>query len=148
MPKFLTSFAALLLVALVVLGCGKKEAANESMEMTMPMSVSVDSASAPTNMITKAGTPVDTSASMPEQVDANTAVATTETAGYVAPSPQDIQQALKNAGIYTGAVDGKLGPASKKAITEFQQQNGLTADGKVGKKTWEKLKLHLNQNQQ
>ena len=145
MSKFLTSFAALSLITLVVLGCGKKEAANESMEMTMPMSVSVDSASAPTNMATKAGAPVDTSASMPEQVTVDT---TTETVGYVAPSPQDIQQALKNTGIYMGAVDGKLGPASKKAITEFQQQNGLTADGKVGRKTWEKLKVHLNQSQQ
>ena len=145
MSKFLTSFAALSLITLVVLGCGKKEAANESMEMTMPMSVSVDSASAPTNMATKAGAPVDTSASMPEQVTVDT---TTETVGHVAPSPQDIQQALKNTGIYMGAVDGKLGPASKKAITEFQQQNGLTADGKVGRKTWEKLKVHLNQSQQ
>lgn len=143
MPKFLTSFAVLLLVALVILGCGKKEAENESMEMSMPMSVSVDNASAPTNMVTKTGTPIETTASMPEQVSD-----TTEVAVYVAPSPQDIQQALKNAGIYTGAVDGKLGPASKKAITEFQQQNGLIADGKVGKKTWEKLKVHLDQSQQ
>ena len=145
MPKFLPSFAVLLLVALVILGCAKKEAGNESMEMTMPMSISVDSASAPTNMITKAGDTVDTSASMPEQVSTDTNV---ETAAYTAPSPQDIQTALKNVGIYTGAIDGKIGPASKKAITEFQQQNGLTADGKVGKKTWEKLKVYLNQSQQ
>lgn len=147
MYKFLTYFAVIFLVALVALGCGKKEAANESMEMTMPMSVSVDSGT--TNMVTKEGTPVQTSASPAEAVMVDTsAPVTSDAAGYIAPTPQEIQQALKNAGLYMGAVDGKLGPASKRAVTEFQQQNGLTADGKVGKKTWEKLKVLLNQDQQ
>ena len=147
MFKFLTSFAVIFLIALVVMGCGKKEAANESMEMTMPMSVSVDSGT--TNMVTKEGTPVQTSASPAEAVMIDTSSpVTNDVAGYIAPTPQEIQQALKNAGLYMGSVDGKLGPASKRAVTEFQQQNGLTADGKVGKKTWEKLKVLLNQSQQ
>jgi len=56
----------------------------------------------------------------------------------------EIQTALKNAGLYNGKVDGKLGPASKKAIAEFQKQNGLKADGKVGPKTWAALSTHLS----
>ena len=57
---------------------------------------------------------------------------------------QEIQAALKNAGLYSGKIDGKLGPASKKAIEDFQTQNGLKVDGKVGPKTWAALSVHLN----
>lgn len=64
--------------------------------------------------------------------------------GPYKPTGEEIQTALKNAGFYTGAIDGKIGPLSKKAITEFQKANGLTADGKVGPRTWEALGKHLN----
>ncbi len=60
------------------------------------------------------------------------------------PSTEQIQQALQSAGLYSGKVDGDLGPRTKKAIREFQEQNGLNADGKVGSKTWQKLSPYLN----
>ena len=60
------------------------------------------------------------------------------------PSKKDIQAALKNAGFYTGKVDGKIGKKTKEAIKEFQKVNGLKADGKVGPKTWDKLKTYLD----
>lgn len=69
---------------------------------------------------------------------------TEETGESVKPTEKEIQQALKNAGLYDGEVDGKIGPRSKKAIEEFQAQNNLKADGKVGSKTWQKLKEHLS----
>ncbi len=59
------------------------------------------------------------------------------------PTNKDIQLALKNAGVYSGPVDGTIGPKSKKAIRDFQTQNGLNADGKVGPRTWKKLSEHL-----
>lgn len=59
------------------------------------------------------------------------------------PSNKDIQQALQNAGIYKGSIDGNIGPKSKKAIRDFQIQNGLSADGKVGLRTWKKLSVYL-----
>ncbi|MDD4954631.1 MAG: peptidoglycan-binding domain-containing protein [Candidatus Omnitrophica bacterium] len=62
------------------------------------------------------------------------------------PTAEDIQKALKGAGLYSGSIDGKIGPKTKKAIEEFQSKNGLTADGKVGPKTWEKLKSYLTQD--
>ena len=64
--------------------------------------------------------------------------------GPYKPTGIEIQTALKNAGFYTGNVDGKLGPKSKKAIEAFQSANGLKADGKVGAKTWELLSKHLS----
>lgn len=60
------------------------------------------------------------------------------------PSVQDIQQALKNADLYNGLVDGISGPKTRKAIEDFQSRKGLKADGKVGPKTWQKLKEYLN----
>ena len=60
------------------------------------------------------------------------------------PDTQSIQTALKNAGFYTGKIDGNLGPQTKRAIRNFQAKNSLSIDGKVGPKTWEKLQPYLN----
>lgn len=57
---------------------------------------------------------------------------------------KDIQKALKNAGFYTGEIDSKIGPMTRKAIREFQVSKSLTADGKVGPKTWAELEKYLN----
>jgi len=60
------------------------------------------------------------------------------------PTIDQIQAALKNAGFYTGNLDGKKGPLTKKAIEEFQKNNSLEVDGKVGPKTWGALSKYLN----
>ncbi|MEW6074822.1 MAG: peptidoglycan-binding domain-containing protein [Candidatus Omnitrophota bacterium] len=65
-------------------------------------------------------------------------------AGPYKPTNEDIQTALKNAGYYTGSIDGKIGPKSKQAIMAFQKANSLTPDGKVGPKTWSLLRTHLS----
>ena len=62
----------------------------------------------------------------------------------VKPSARDIQQALKNAGFYQGAVDGKMGPQTREAVKEFQRVHGLKDDGVVGKQTWTKLSAYAN----
>ncbi len=59
------------------------------------------------------------------------------------PDATGIQTALKNAGLYQGEVDGKIGPKTKAAIKEFQRNNNLIDDGKVGPKTWSILKTYL-----
>lgn len=64
------------------------------------------------------------------------------------PTAHEIQQALQNAGFYHGTVDGVIGPKTKKAIREFQEQNNLVMDGKVGPKTWSKLSSYINAPQQ
>ncbi|MBI4388454.1 MAG: peptidoglycan-binding protein [Candidatus Omnitrophica bacterium] len=55
----------------------------------------------------------------------------------------DIQQALKSAGYYDGALDGKIGPKAREAIRAFQRDHGLTADGVCGRRTWDQLKSYL-----
>jgi len=56
------------------------------------------------------------------------------------PDTKDMQQALKNAGYYSGEVDGKFGPQTEKAVKDFQDANNLVVDGKVGVNTWDKLR--------
>ena len=61
----------------------------------------------------------------------------------VSASISDVQTALKNAGFYKGSVDGKIGQQTKKAIESFQRKHNLTADGVIGRRTWEELKVYL-----
>jgi len=62
--------------------------------------------------------------------------------GFEIPSV-NIQKALKKAGYYNGAIDGKVGPGTRDSIASFQKDNGLTADGVCGRGTWAKLKSYL-----
>jgi len=57
---------------------------------------------------------------------------------------REIQQGLKLAGFNPGPIDGRLGPRTKSAVSDFQMAHGLEADGKVGPKTWSKLESFLS----
>ena len=59
------------------------------------------------------------------------------------PNVKQIQTALKNAGFDPGNIDGRMGSKTREAIIAFQKAKDLTADGKVGKKTWELLSQYL-----
>lgn len=50
-----------------------------------------------------------------------------------------IQQRLFDLGFYEGTVDGQFGQGTQNAVTAFQSQHGLTADGIVGPQTKEWL---------
>jgi peptidoglycan hydrolase-like protein with peptidoglycan-binding domain len=57
---------------------------------------------------------------------------------------RDIQTCLKNAGFYSGKIDGVKGRQTRRAIKEFQSANGLKADGIVGPKTWNALSNYMS----
>jgi peptidoglycan hydrolase-like protein with peptidoglycan-binding domain len=50
-----------------------------------------------------------------------------------------IQARLNNLGFHTGAVDGVIGPITRRAIRKFQASRSLIVDGIVGPKTREAL---------
>ena len=52
---------------------------------------------------------------------------------------KSVQTRLKALGYYTGTVDGKYGTGTIAAVTAFQTQNGLTADGVAGSDTYKVL---------
>ena len=55
-----------------------------------------------------------------------------------------LQVVLKNYGYYTSKIDGDFGPASKKALKEFQSSNNLISDGILGKNTCKTCLLYTS----
>ncbi|MFK7919641.1 MAG: peptidoglycan-binding protein [Ilumatobacter sp.] len=53
----------------------------------------------------------------------------------------DLQQALNHVGFDCGRPDGIFGPAAGRAVTDFQRNSGLTADGICGAQTVRTLRL-------
>jgi N-acetylmuramoyl-L-alanine amidase len=58
----------------------------------------------------------------------------------------EVQRRLKLWGYYNGSVDGVFGAGTKKAVIAFQKKNGLTADGVVGKATYQALGINKPSN--
>lgn len=85
---------------------------------------------------------------MPQQAPIMTKTEAPMPAAAIAPEGMErnkqIQLALKNANLYFGEVDGKMGPLTRKAVEEFQKMRGLKVDGKVGPVTWGELQKYLN----
>ena len=54
----------------------------------------------------------------------------------------NVQRALKELGYYTGALNGSLGPATRAAISAFQEDNDLEITGVVDEATVEALGLY------
>jgi membrane-bound lytic murein transglycosylase B len=52
----------------------------------------------------------------------------------------ELQQLLARAGLYNGAIDGKIGPQSRAAVRAYQNGRGMPADGYVGVRLLEKMR--------
>jgi hypothetical protein len=136
--KKLLSLGMVVLVVVALSGCGKKQEMEELQPITM-------------ESLSTVGGPVQAAPDMKAPEAKILTTNTTAPAKEVLPLPPqgpykptgiEIQTALKNAGFYSGNIDGKIGPKSKKAIESFQKANGLKVDGKVGPKTWEAMSKH------
>lgn len=73
--------------------------------------------------------------------DEASSIATLSKLGSRGDEVRKIQQKLKSLGFYKGSVDGIYGVATKKAVTAFQKNCGITADGIAGAKTLKFLGL-------
>ena len=134
-------YALIILAAIFsiyMFGCGKKKEASLE-EMQEPLSQEALSALG-------AKTPAESKTEQPTLAApvGEVKLEPLPPSGHYKPTIQEIQTALKNANLYTGAIDGKKGPMTKKAIEEFQKANGLEADGVVGPKTWAALSKYLS----
>ena len=163
MKQYKLGLIAFLGLALIVSGCNKKPADQANLQGTgFETATTEDLAQLPqansntssnqqagievlpieTSPVTQ-GVPAPTVPAAASKTATQIATTATTTATESLNRSQQIQTALKNAGFYTGKIDGKIGPGSKKAIEDFQQSKGLKADGKVGPKTWTALEQYL-----
>ena len=158
MRHYKIGFVLLLGVTLITTGCFKKKAAEQanlagggmdamsSAEELSQQLPAAGASGAPNQQTSVEVLPIETTPVT--QPATGTAASTAQAAGSAQGSAlgynQKVQTALKNAGLYAGAVDGKIGPASRKAIEAFQKQNGLKADGKAGSKTWAALEPYYS----
>lgn len=142
--KLVFMFLALSL-AVCMTGCGRKQETLE--EVQEPMSIEdlsrINSAAQTAPQAMPQIKPQAGPQAIQGQVPVVLEPALPPTGSYK-PTAEEIQTALRNANYYTGPIDGKIGPLSKKAIEEFQKANNLQADAKVGLKTWEVLGKYLN----
>jgi peptidoglycan hydrolase-like protein with peptidoglycan-binding domain len=51
----------------------------------------------------------------------------------------DIQQKLQADNLYSGKIDGKMGPETRRALAEFQKQNGLRVTANLDRQTRDSL---------
>lgn len=56
------------------------------------------------------------------------------------PNIEEIQQMLKDLKFYAGAVDGKMGSQTRKALEAFQKENNISVTGRVDAKTLHELR--------
>jgi len=131
------------LFGIYIFGCAKKEAAMEEgqEQMTMETLATVNT-TAPLTPEVKVSQPKVGAVQVTPITQAK--LVPLPPAGPYKPTAAQIQTALKNSGFYTGEVDSKIGPKTKKAIEEFQKANNLKADGKIGPKTWAALSKYLS----
>lgn len=152
-----TTFIILGVIGIIgFIGCQKKEAAAPVEEPIVTEETTATAlANLETNAVNMAAPPVPSAAAGTNAAiepaasaleAASGAAEQSANAAVENPTPLQIQEALKNAGYYDGKIDGSIGPKTKKAIEKFQTENGLKADGKVGKRTWSKLGVHLAAN--
>ena len=138
--------------ALLMSGCGKHETSasleSEDMAEDMNSTLSNEVLLTPQEQAQPASANLDTVAPSTSMTAPQAMAARDSSEPYVKPTNKEIQQSLKNAGIYDGKVDGVVGPRTKKAIADFQAQNSLNADGRVGPQTWAKLGTYLNKASQ
>ena len=141
--KFLVAaVAALIVLPIAFFGCKAKTATDQEAmitEATGPIMPQEE------GMVTQPIEPAQTVAT--ETIPATAVLPASEKPAMASQGAQDrnkdIQRALQAAGFYSGAIDGKIGPKTKRAITEFQKAKGLKVDGKVGPKTWAELEKYL-----
>jgi len=60
---------------------------------------------------------------------------------------RQLQQKLKEQGLYNGRIDGILGPQTKRALQQFQQKQGIQGNGSLDQQTAEALGLNFDEIQ-
>ncbi len=102
-----------------------------AMAITLPVAIGVGASFTKTENVAETQTETVLSAAVLRQ-------------GATGGEVKEVQRRLKKWGYYNGSVDGVFGAGTRAAVIAFQKKNGLTADGIVGKATFEALGINVN----
>ncbi len=142
----ISSFFVFILTVTILVGCTQKtQEESTSVSETAPDAATVvveEKVASPEPVKEQSQSMVQDTAVSSVVSQEGAAIASSE--ALEKPTDEQIQTALKNAGLYDGSIDGVMGKKTKKAIEDFQSQNNLVVDGKVGRQTWDKLKTYLS----
>ncbi len=99
-----------------------------------------DNAGTPSTGTPSTGTPSTggTGANAPQTAN-NPGSPSAPAASPIGATTQGVQQQLANMGLYHGAIDGKWGPETSRALAMFQSQHGLRATGAMNFATAQRL---------
>lgn len=111
------------MVALVLAACGS----------------SSDDTTTTTSPAAAADTTTTTSTTSPPSSTSSSTTSTTSPFGPATLLASVIQEELRSLGYFEGETDGILGPMTTEAITAFQTDAGITADGEYGPETYAAL---------
>jgi peptidoglycan hydrolase-like protein with peptidoglycan-binding domain len=116
--KRLLSLGVVVLVLAALSGCAKKQEMEELQPITMESLSTVNSPAQPAADLKAPETKVTTTSVAAPAKE----VLPLPPQGPYKPTGIEIQTALKNAGFYTGNIDGKIGPKSKKQLKISRKQ--------------------------
>ncbi|MFO1110154.1 MAG: TIGR02594 family protein [Bradyrhizobium sp.] len=111
------------------------EAAPLPTDTTLPNILTLDPANAPPHLLSGAIAPPVTAG--PREARASEALAN----GATGPQVVALQQALVDAGLQPGAIDGEFGPLTATAVSNFQSMKGLPVTGVADANTLRNLGL-------
>jgi hypothetical protein len=137
--------AAIIVLPVAIVGCKGKTETPQEMPPAMMEGQDMINPSAIENTVTTEPSQTVATETIPPTAAPEIAVKPVTVSSQTSNRAKDIQRALKNAGFYAGAIDGKIGPKTKKAIEDFQRAKELVVDGKVGPRTWAELESYLAQ---
>jgi peptidoglycan hydrolase-like protein with peptidoglycan-binding domain len=127
MRKLILTSASVL--ALAIGGAGMSFAADG--HSTPNLGANTPAATGTTENAPAAGVNMPSASSMPQQ----------EQTAVNAPRNEvrQVQEQLRDQGLYHGNIDGIIGPETKQALQQFQQKNGLQVTATLDQQTMDKL---------
>jgi peptidoglycan hydrolase-like protein with peptidoglycan-binding domain len=118
MKKLILATASVLALGLAASGAGYAEQPGNTVQLPQSGQPAAAMPAAPSNA---------TTAPQPMRAAAMPRVTRTQL--------RQVQQELKSAGLYKGRIDGLMGPQTRHAVAQFQQQNGLRQTGRLDRQT-------------
>jgi len=130
MKKLVLATASVLALGIAGMGVGSAQTPSSSPNAQTPSSSAQTPFASPNAQTPSSSAQIPSSSTMSQGSQAQSSPVNLSESQI-----KQVQQQLKGAGLYRGSVDGAMGPETKQAVSQFQQQNGLDQTGVVDQQT-------------